>query len=115
MSTMTDVSEQWRPVVGFEEFYEVSDHGRVRSRDRVVIIRNAHARKVPAHILPLTPNGKSGRVRVNLCHHGLEAGRDVHLLILEAFRGPRPEGAKARYLNGQSGDNRLDNLIWEIK
>jgi hypothetical protein len=29
-------AERWLPVVGFEGLYEVSDHGRVRSVDRVV-------------------------------------------------------------------------------
>lgn len=28
--------EEWRPVVGYEGYYEVSNHGRVRSVDRVV-------------------------------------------------------------------------------
>src|SRR3546814_20628658 len=28
------MSEEWRPVVGFEGLYEVSDQGRVRSLDR---------------------------------------------------------------------------------
>ena len=29
--------EQWRPVVGYEGYYEVSDHGQVRSIDRVIM------------------------------------------------------------------------------
>lgn len=30
------VMENWLPVVGYEGLYEVSDHGRVRSVDRVI-------------------------------------------------------------------------------
>ena len=29
------MNETWRPVVGYEGSYEVSDHGRVRSLDRI--------------------------------------------------------------------------------
>jgi len=29
------MSEMWRPIPGYEGLYEVSDHGRVRSLDRV--------------------------------------------------------------------------------
>ncbi len=32
--------ERWVPVVGFEECYEVSDLGRVRSLDRLVVRSN---------------------------------------------------------------------------
>lgn len=33
---MNATREQWRPVVGWENLYEVSDQGRVRSLDRMV-------------------------------------------------------------------------------
>lgn len=34
----------------------------------------------------------------------------VHLLILEAFQGPRPEGTVTRHLDGDKTNNRLSNL-----
>jgi hypothetical protein len=36
----------------------------------------------------------------------------VHRLVLDAFVGPCPEGMEARHLNGNSMDNRLENLAW---
>jgi hypothetical protein len=36
----------------------------------------------------------------------------VHRLILETFVGPCPPGMEARHLNGDPGDNRLENLAW---
>lgn len=36
----------------------------------------------------------------------------VHSLVLIAFKGPRPEGMECRHLNGNPGDNRLENLAW---
>lgn len=30
------MTETWKPIPGYEGLYEVSDHGRVRSLDRVV-------------------------------------------------------------------------------
>ncbi len=38
--------------------------------------------------------------------------RKVHVMVLEAFRGSRPEGKVARHLNGDALDNRLVNLVW---
>ncbi len=38
--------------------------------------------------------------------------RPVHLIVLRAFCGERPEGMVARHLNGDRKDNRLSNLAW---
>lgn len=40
--------------------------------------------------------------------------RSVHTLILEAYHGPKPgDDYSASHKNGNSYDNRPDNLIWE--
>lgn len=39
--------------------------------------------------------------------------RLIHTLVLEAFVGPRPEGASGCHNNGIPCDNRLDNLRWD--
>lgn len=36
----------------------------------------------------------------------------VHVLVCEAFHGPRPAGLVVRHLNGNSKDNRATNLQW---
>ena len=38
LDTLRKVAEaaEWRPILGFEGFYEVSDQGRVRSLDRIL-------------------------------------------------------------------------------
>lgn len=37
----------------------------------------------------------------------------VHILVLEVFIGPRPEGMQACHNNGNRTDNRLKNLRWD--
>jgi len=36
----------------------------------------------------------------------------VHTLVLETFVSEKPEGNEALHLNGDRGDNRLENLRW---
>lgn len=39
----------------------------------------------------------------------------VHRLILEAFKGPCPDGWQACHNNGIRDDNRIDNLRWDTQ
>jgi hypothetical protein len=49
-------------------------------------------------------------------HLAIWLGRDdqrfVHRLVLQAFVGPCPEGMECRHLDGNSANNRLENLAW---
>ena len=38
MSDQARIAENWRPIVGYEGLYEVSDHGQVRRLDRVITV-----------------------------------------------------------------------------
>ena len=93
-------AEEWRPVVGYEGEYEVSNLGRVRS-----FVRGG------AHILA-TWQTQTGHLKVRVGGRREKAGRYVHQLVLEAFVGPRPLGMVTRHLNGEPTDNRVDNLAW---
>ena len=106
---MTSRAEQWRPVVGHEGQYEVSDCGRVRSLDRMVPCGSGgHLRFCKGQILQ--PGRKSsGHVSVAL---GRGNSRDVHRLVLEAFVGPCPDGHEALHYDDEGSNNRLSNLRW---
>lgn len=41
--------------------------------------------------------------------------RYVHAMVLETFVGPRPIGMEASHLNGDRRDNRVENLVWELR
>lgn len=106
-------AERWLPIVGFEDLYEVSDLGRVRSLDRKV---KRGSRLLTVHGRIMTPSkvGKGYR-KVALCCDGEQTHRTVHDLVLSAFRGPRPAGKEAAHNNGKPADNRLENLRWDTR
>lgn len=100
--------EEWKPVVGFEGRYEVSTFGRVRA-----LFNTINKRYKAGRILkPL--HAHDGYVRVALFKHfGCKAKyRSIHSLVLEAFKGPRPTGSQSRHLDGNTGNNSVDNLKW---
>ena len=108
--------ERWLPVVGFEGSYEVSDQGRVRSLDRVVVCSGA--------VKGTYSSLKKGRVlrpgRMPGGHQSVVLGRNagsvcVHKMVLEAFVGPAPKSHEARHLDGDPSANRLTNLEWATR
>lgn len=92
------MTEIWRPVVGFEGRYEVSNLGRVRS-----LRTNRVCQPV------IVPNGY-------YTHHLYQGGRSVKTageLVLEAFVSLRPLGHQVCHNDGNKTNNALDNLRWD--
>lgn len=94
------VNENWAPAPGYEELYEVSDLGRVKS------LRLGKLMK------PHEVNYRIGYLQVGFSLAGRMKNFYVHRLVLEAFVGPCPDGMECRHLNGNARDNRLLNLAW---
>lgn len=104
--------ERWRPVVGYESEYEVSDHGQVRSLPRTVPDARTGIRRLPGRLLSQIPMN-NGYVAVGLCRRGRVKLAKVHRLVLEAFVGPCPEGCETRhYPDRDKTNNKLVNLSW---
>lgn len=103
--------EEWRPVLGFEGAYEVSSIGRVRSLDRIVERDYHGAFRIRGRMLKswLSPEGYP---RVNLSVNGNRRCYQVHVLVCEAWHGPRPEGMFARHLDDVPAHISPDNLAW---
>jgi hypothetical protein len=111
----TAVTEQWLPVVGFENYYEVSDLGRVRSLDRVVRRGNGlwHHHGVILKAIWQGSRPARRRLIVNLSVNNVMYSRLVHLLVLEAFVSIRPVGSQGCHNSGDPSDNRVSNLRWD--
>lgn len=101
-------SEQWRPVVGYEGLYEVSDHGRVRSLDRT-IQHPLGMKRLKGRLMRPSLN-RMGYPTVGLSRSGGLRLRRVHQLVAEAFIGPRPQGQMVRHYNDIKTDNHVSNL-----
>lgn len=104
-------TEQWRPVPGYEGFYEVSDFGQVRSLDRLIHERSGHVRRKSGRILSPWA-AESGHLHLHLRVNGVRRHAPVHVLVLTAFTGPRPAGLESLHDDGDPTNNRLANLAW---
>lgn len=103
------MSERWLPVSEFPG-YEVSDQGRVRSLDRVVLSRWDTPKRLKGKVLVQVIRG--GRWGCDLYRDGKRRPVLVHVLMLEVFVGPRPEGMYGLHRDDDPDNNRLENLYW---
>lgn len=89
---------EWRPAPGWEGSFEVSSAGEVRS------VKTGRIRKGYSN---------RGYLQVTLNSPERTTTDKVHRLVARAFHGERPfEGAEIRHLDGDSLNNRADNLAW---
>ena len=101
----------WKPVLSYEGLYEVSNTGRVRSCTKTISSYGGRRYIKPGRELKLIPD-KDGYGRVNLSKNGTAKRKHVHVLVLEAFGGPRPGGCVCRHLDGNPKNNNAENLAW---
>lgn len=103
--------EEWRPVVGHEGLYEVSNYGRVKSLPRTVIRRNGSPLPVSGGIIRPYIN-THGYYHYNLYRNKKTRKVGAHRLVAEAFL-PNPK--KYGYINHKDENplnNFVDNLEW---
>jgi hypothetical protein len=105
------VGERWLDVPGYEGSYEVSDHGQVRSIDRVIYYIDGRSRWYPGLLLGQRVK-KSTRSSYLVVAIGKQQRHCVHTLVLTAFVGPRPLGKEGCHYDGDHFNNRLTNLRW---
>ena len=106
--------ELWRPIPGYEGYYEAGDLGNIRSVDRQVKYSNGSVHLYKGKILKQAA-GSRGYLLVTLCKEGKQTSHNVHVLILTAFKGPRPEGSEVCHNDGNQLNNRLMNLRWDTR
>lgn len=95
---MTNLHEKWIPIYNYEEFFEVSNFGKIRNKKNKKILKSSKCKKGYENIR-LFVN------RENFKSH------KVHRLVLSSFSDIK-YAPQVNHINGIKFDNRLENLEW---
>lgn len=108
------MSEIWVDIKGYENHYQISNEGRVRSLDRKVRYSNGKLANHDGRILEneLTDNGY---LRVTLSKNNSQRRFLVHRLVGKHFIANLENKPEINHINGITTDNKINNLEWCTK
>jgi hypothetical protein len=94
--------EEWRDVVGFEGFYQVSNFGNIKNAKTELI------KKIQLNV-------RLNRPQICLSKFDKVTTVYPHKLVMEAFVGKRPVGMECCHADGDPWNNNLSNLRWDTR
>jgi hypothetical protein len=106
--------EVYKEIKGFEDRYEISNFGNVKSKSVLIYHKNGYSHTYPELILK-TEKTKKGYLRVMLAKNSKNIKLYVHRLVLETFVDNTDNKPQVNHKNGIKTDNRLENLEWATR
>ena len=106
---------EWKPIKGYEGYYEVSTEGKIRSVDRTVMNKTKNGRPRPCLL-----KGKelryhvknTGRLQVVLSKECKTQSVDIHVIVAETFLAKPGVNMEINHIDGNLYNNSADNLEW---
>lgn len=104
--------EIWKDIQGYEDLYQVSNLGNVRSKDRRVVNHKSGSTRVCAGMLLNAWDNGNGYLVVSLSKQRKRKNHYVHRLVASAFV-ENPDNKKCiNHTDFDTRNNRASNLEW---
>jgi len=104
--------EIWKPIKGYEGYYEISNMGRVKSLERMVPYRILGLYRKQRELIMKPAKNGYGYYFVYLNKNSTKKMCLVARLVAMAFVDGERDGLQVNHKNGIVTDNRPENLEW---
>ena len=106
-----NIKEIWKSCLGWEEYYQASNLGNVRSLPRTFWNPRGFYSHTKGKILTQKElQSEMGYYTVNFMANNKRSKPYVHKLVVEAFSGKIPENMTVNHIDGDPHNNNIDNL-----
>jgi len=109
------MQEEWKPVVGYEGLYEVSNLGVVKSlaKTKISLRKGVSVKsKVKEKLLKPDTQKKMPYQQVTLCKDKKYTATKIHRIVAKAFLPNMGNKPCVNHINNNPLDNRVGNLEW---
>lgn len=108
--------EVWKDIEGFEGLYQVSDHGRVKSMDRLVKYSDGRIVKYKSKLLKFDKSNENKRgqfyLRATLSKENKQKRLQVHRIVANHFIDKIKGKNIINHIDGNPENNHFSNLEW---
>ena len=101
--------EEFKDIVGYEDYYEISNYGTVRSKQRYSDCCYGKQRVLKEKIIVPTPN-KNGYLRIMLSKNKNKKRFYIHELVAQAFSSNYSKGKVVHHIDYDKQNNYVGNL-----
>lgn len=98
--------EIWKDIKGYENRYQVSNLGRIKS-----LPKNGRKEELILKPQPL----KTGYLSIDLCKDSKTKKLSIHRIVAKTFIENTFNKEEVNHINGLKTDNRVENLEWNTK
>lgn len=105
----------WKDIKGYEQNYQVSCDGKIRSRERVYNIndnKNRSYQKIVKQKILKPHKGTHGYLTVDLSLNNKVKRLYIHRLVADAFLNKTKEQTQVNHKDLNKTNNSVDNLEW---
>jgi len=103
--------EEWRDVIGYKNYYQVSNTGRVRSLDRYITYSNGRVYFYKSKLLKPQKH-PMGYLQVGLSYNAITTSLLIHRLVAEAFLENPNNLPEVNHKDENKINDYVDNLEW---
>jgi hypothetical protein len=102
--------EIWKDIIGYEGLYQISNIGRVKSLNRIVIRKNGYSLPVKERIIAFHKH-RDGYNMVRLWNNKSKLCT-IHRLVAQSFLDNPNNYPNVHHCDNDPSNNSVDNLEW---